>query len=138
VCNGKLAPPAKRLIAHLLDVFIPVVAILSIFGIGLLGAAGGGPRFGALGPLVGFVLLVAYIVWALRLFANGTTPGKNALHLRVVKENGCNATFGTMFLREWIGKLISAMVFSLGYIWILLDPDRQGWHDKLVGTYVVD
>jgi uncharacterized RDD family membrane protein YckC len=83
------------------------------------------------------LLLLAYMVWALRLFARGTTPGKNALGMTVIDDRGNPASFGTMFVREWIGKLISGMVFALGYIWILLDKERQGWHDKLVSTYVV-
>jgi uncharacterized RDD family membrane protein YckC len=90
-----------------------------------------------MGVIAGLALLFAYAMWALKLFARGTTPGKNALGIRVVKEDGCAATFGTMLMREWIGKIISGMVFSLGYIWILIDQDRQGWHDKLVSTYVV-
>jgi len=60
------------------------------------------------------------------------------LGMRVVKENGRTAGFFTMVVRELIGKLISSSVFSLGFIWILIDPDYQAWHDKLMGTYVVD
>ena len=59
------------------------------------------------------------------------------LGMRVIKEDGSSAGFGTMLIREWIGKLISAMIFSLGFIWILIDKDKQGWHDKLMSTYVV-
>jgi uncharacterized RDD family membrane protein YckC len=43
-----------------------------------------------------------------------------------------------MLGREWIGKWISAVVFFLGYLWILFDPERQGWHDKLMSTWVVE
>ena len=43
-----------------------------------------------------------------------------------------------MLVREWIGKPISMVVFCLGYLWILIDQDNQGWHDKLVDTYVVE
>ncbi|MBI5649101.1 MAG: RDD family protein [Chloroflexi bacterium] len=31
----------------------------------------------------------------------------------------------------------SGFVFALGFIWILFDTDKQGWHDKIAGTYVV-
>jgi uncharacterized RDD family membrane protein YckC len=43
-----------------------------------------------------------------------------------------------MFVREWVGKLISGMLLSLWYLWVLLDRDRQGWHDKLASTYVIE
>ena len=48
------------------------------------------------------------------------------------KDTRVTAGFGTMFLREIIGKAISSMVLSLGFIWILLDDKNQGWHDKLL------
>jgi uncharacterized RDD family membrane protein YckC len=28
-------------------------------------------------------------------------------------------------------------VLGLGFLWILKDPDRQAWHDRIAGTYVV-
>jgi len=135
---GRLATPGKRLGAHFTDLAIPVVALLVILSASRLGvAAGGESAGGAIGLLIGFGLIVAYVVWALKLFARGTTPGKHVLGMKVVKENGQPAGFGTMLFREWIGKLISGLLFSLGYIWILLDKDRQGWQDKLASTYVV-
>jgi uncharacterized RDD family membrane protein YckC len=32
---------------------------------------------------------------------------------------------------------ISGIVLLLGYAWVLIDKKRQGWHDKIAGTYVV-
>jgi len=123
---GRLASPAKRLGALVLDIVIPLLAAVFLGGL----VAGGG--------LLVFILLIAFVVWEIRLFARGTTPGKHALGMLVVKETGEPAGFGTMLLREWIGKFISGLVFSLGYLWILIDKDRQGWHDKLASTYVVE
>jgi uncharacterized RDD family membrane protein YckC len=141
---GRLAPPGKRLGAYALDVAIPLVALFAMMNAAgasgfLLGSASGGSSAGVgTGLLVGFALLIAYAIWALKLFARGTTPGKNMLGMRVIKESGEHAGFGTMLIREWIGKWISGLILGLGYIWILLDRDRQGWHDKLVSTYVVE
>lgn len=135
---GRLASPGKRLGAYCLDLLVPFVAffiMMSAFGIG---ASTGTKTSGALGFLLAFGLLIGYVVWAFKLFAQGTTPGKNILGMRVIKENGERAGFGTMLIREWIGKIISGTVFSLGFLWILFDRDRQGWHDKLASTYVVE
>jgi hypothetical protein len=30
------------------------------------------------------------------------------------------------------------VVFSLGFIWVAFDPKRQGWHDKIARTLVID
>lgn len=136
---GRLASPGKRLGAYFVDFVVPIGALFFILGIGGLGTAAGGQRAGGgLGCLLVSGLLLAYLIFAIRLFAQGTTPGKKALGMRVIKEDGSSAGFGTMLFREWIGKVISGLVFLLGYIWILLDKDRQGWHDKLASTYVVE
>ena len=33
--------------------------------------------------------------------------------------------------------LLSLAASGIGFLWILRDPERQGWHDKIAGTYVV-
>ena len=84
------------------------------------------------------ILAIVYLVWAFILFTRGTTPGKKILGMRVVKEDGLTADFFTMFIRETVGRLISSLGFFLGFLWILIDKDNQGWHDKLMRTYVVE
>jgi uncharacterized RDD family membrane protein YckC len=134
---GRLASPGRRLAAQVCDGIIPFFAFFTMLGVVGAGAATGSDAGVGLGALTAFGLFVGYVVWALKLFARGTTPGKNALGMRVVKESGVNAGFGAMLLREWIGKAISSLVLGLGFLWILFDKDRQGWHDKLGTTYVV-
>ena len=87
--------------------------------------------------MVASVLVIAYAIFALILFAKGTIPGKMMLGLHVAKENGERAGFFTMLIREVIGKTVSGLVFGLGFLWIMLDKESQGWHDKLMSTYVV-
>jgi len=135
---GRLASPGKRLGAYVLDFILPIVAVMFNFGIGGLGYAAGGKRAGgSLSVLLVAVLLIAYTIYAIRLFAHAT-PGKKMLNMYVVKEDGERAGFLTMLFREWIGKWISGLVFLLGYLWMLIDKDRQAWHDKLASTYVVE
>ena len=38
---------------------------------------------------------------------------------------------------RWIGYLLSAASLGLGFLWAAIDADRQGWHDKLARTCVV-
>ena len=134
---GRLASPGKRLGAYVLDLLVPGVAlflILFVAGAGFATQTGGGA---ALGSVVGVAMFAGYWLWAFVLFTRGTTPGKRLLGMRVVQENGTPAGFFTMLIREWPGKFISAAVLSMGFLWILLDRDNQGWHDKLASTYVV-
>ena len=85
---GHLASPGRRLGAHFLDLLVPVISLFFIFIVAGLGMATGTRGGGGLGILLGFGLLVAYVIWAFKLFSRGTTPGKNMLGMRVIKEDG--------------------------------------------------
>jgi uncharacterized RDD family membrane protein YckC len=65
----------------------------------------------------------------------GQTPGKRAMGLRIVRTDGQRLTPGNC-VRRIIGYWISAILF-LGYLWVLVDNRRQGFHDKIAGTFVV-
>lgn len=91
------------------------------------------------GTLVyGLFALIAFFAYDVIPTANtGATVGKHLMKIRVVGTNGQNLGIGRSFLREVIGKWVSGLVFSLGYLWALWDADKQSWHDKIASTYVV-
>ena len=83
---------------------------------------------------LGIYLLVsiAYDVgfWLL----SGQTPGKRMLGVRVMRTDGTRLKLGNA-LRRQIGYWVSG-IFFLGFLWILFDNRRQGFHDKVAGTIV--
>lgn len=85
---------------------------------------------------VGITILfsVAYYVtaWA----KSGQTIGKSVLGIKVVGADGKPPSGGKALLR-YFGYLVSGLVFALGFVWVVFDRKRQGWHDKIAGTYVV-
>jgi uncharacterized RDD family membrane protein YckC len=85
---------------------------------------------GPVGGLIGLVYVIGFWV------SSGATPGKRALGLRVVSTDGSPITIGKAIMR-YIGYIVSGLVLCLGYIWVLFDANKQGWHDKIAGTYVV-
>ncbi len=66
----------------------------------------------------------------------GFTPGKAFLGLKVVRRSGAKLSFGRALLR-FFSYWISAIPLFLGFLWVLWDPNRQGWHDKIAGTQVL-
>lgn len=66
----------------------------------------------------------------------GQTPGKMLFGLQVIQASGEKMTPGIAFLR-WVGYIFSGLIFFLGFLWILFDRKKQGWHDKLAGTLVI-
>jgi uncharacterized RDD family membrane protein YckC len=104
----------------------------------LVAAIGG--AFGAndawvLGGIIGFVIGVGY-QWIFLTRNNGQTPGKMFMGTRVVKADGTAITEIDVLMR-YVGYLINSAVFGIGWLWAFIDPQKQGWHDKLARTYVV-
>lgn len=132
---GRLASPARRLAAFLLDVAIARLVYLATDTIATVWLEFY-PESSA-GAMAAVVLMGAYVAWAFKLFTEGTTPGKLRLRMKVVRESGRRAGFGVMLLREWFGKALSAIGLGIGFLGIVFDRNRQGWHNKLGSTYVV-
>ena len=81
-----------------------------------------------------FLLLLAYHIgfWTWK----STTVGGIICQLRVVRVDGTPLRFVDALVRG-LSSIFSLAVLGLGCLWILKDPDRQAWHDKIAGTYVV-
>jgi uncharacterized RDD family membrane protein YckC len=93
-----------------------------------------GGTFRILLASLGAILLVfVYFIFFWTLI--GQTPGKMMLGLRVVSVDGGSVTLWQA-IRRLIGYLVSYVLY-LGYLWILIDNRRQGWHDKIANTYVI-
>lgn len=65
-----------------------------------------------------------------------TTPGKKFFGLKILTEDGRRIDSKTAAMRL-LGYWISTLFICLGYLWIALDPKKQGWHDKIAKTVVV-
>ena len=65
----------------------------------------------------------------------GKTVGKWLFGLRVVGANQEPIKYSQAFVR-WIGTLF-CVLFGTGFLWILLNREKRGWHDLLARTWVV-
>ena len=116
--------------------------IIDGIGIGIVAGAVSGILGGRVGPTetqyqgISVLLQAAYFTYFWSAAAKGQTLGSRALNVRVVKTDGSYLDYGGAFLR-YIGFVISCAVFLLGVIWAAFDAEKQGWHDKIAGTYVV-
>ena len=90
---------------------------------------------------VDLIIVIAMIVFSIAYYVvawtrSGQTIGHATLGIKVVGADGETISWSKAFLR-YIGYIISAAIASLGFMWVLWDKKRQGWHDKIAGTYVV-
>jgi uncharacterized RDD family membrane protein YckC len=102
-------------------------AFLDVVLVGILGGLVGGS------PL-GFLVALAYFagMWAWK----GTTIGGIVLNLKVVRLDGSPLTFAATLVRA-LAAAFSVIVLFLGFLWIIWDQEKQGWHDRIAGTVVV-
>jgi uncharacterized RDD family membrane protein YckC len=73
---------------------------------------------------------VAFVTWM------GTTMGGIVVGIQVVRVSGAKLRFIDTLVRA-LSSLFSVAALGIGCLWMLQDPDRQMWHDKIAGTYVV-
>jgi uncharacterized RDD family membrane protein YckC len=148
----RLAGFFSRLIAFGLDLaIISVINLVILAGTRLIVEFFFVGRFGAFPAMQNFAdTIVASSEWLTALIStsfgfiyfiffwviSGFTPGKALLGLRVVRTDGRPVNLARAVLRL-IAYLIAALPLFLGFIWILFDNRRQGWHDKIARTYVI-
>ena len=114
----------ERLAAFTLDLVL-VMILVNIFDF---------DRYHRDWPASAFLIALMYHVgfWTWK----GTTLGGIICQLRLVRVTGGSVQFADALVRGLTG-IFSLVVLGLGFLWILKEPDRQAWHDRVAGTYVV-
>jgi uncharacterized RDD family membrane protein YckC len=138
----------RRLVAYLIDDALLTGLYYCLEGFGVINVIAhamgyvAGRYFRTVGPppavpLLSGLLLLVDIVYRVGFWTwRGQTPGKMLLGIKIVKTDGTPVTFGKALVR-YVGTWISGLALCLGYLWVGFDSRKQGWHDKIAGTYVV-
>ncbi len=138
--KGHYAGFISRFLAYFIDIAVLTVTIVAfgwfinaiseLFPLDII--PGGAFRI-LFATLAAVLLLFIYFIFFWTLI--GQTPGKMLLGLRVISVDG-GPVSPWQAIRRVIGYLISYILY-LGYLWVLIDNRRQGWHDKIANTYVI-
>ncbi len=123
---------------------IAMGAVQIVLGLGAAGVVGvSGDASGLMALFGTFMLLFAIVFlgqWLyFALFECGSrqaTPGKMALGIKVTGENGERIGFGRASGR-YFGKIISGMVFYIGFLMAGFGERKQALHDMIANTFVV-
>lgn len=98
--------------------------IVLICGVGLVGF---------LTPY-GIITAAAYYILSWSIW--GATLGQFLSGIRVISIKHKALSLPRSCLR-YFGCWVSAFALGIGFLWILIDSKRQGWHDKIAGTIVL-
>jgi uncharacterized RDD family membrane protein YckC len=67
----------------------------------------------------------------------GATPGKLAVGVKIVDAQTGNPPSTGRLVVRLLCYLLSALPLYLGFLWVAIDRRKQGWHDKIAGTVVI-
>jgi uncharacterized RDD family membrane protein YckC len=90
----------------------------------------------ATGSSINTLIGVLYFCYFWSAQGGGQTLGMRVLNIKVVRTDGSSLTILQAFIR-YIGLIVSIVCLFIGVIWAAFDANKQGWHDKIAGTYVV-
>lgn len=117
----KLASPEKRLYACAVDMLLLLLlAVILSFD---------------QSEFLFFFLQLGYFVffWSK---GGGKTIGNRLMRIRVVTTQETAVSVKAAAIR-YFGFLLSEIVLFIGFLGILRDKNRQGWHDKMAHTIVI-
>ena len=130
----------SRLAAAFLDwILIGVVAaaIGNLFGVeapSTVSAYGDVSYQPAPGPFI--LVELVYFTW-FHATSAGQSIGNRILGIRVLDEHtGRSLPYARAFVRALMSTL-SALVFFLGFLWMLWEPRKRTWHDMVAESLVV-
>jgi uncharacterized RDD family membrane protein YckC len=124
--SGPRASFGYRLGAWLIDAIV-----LNVVNVILRGIIGLYP-----GTFLGIVITFGYYGY-FEGGPAGQTVGKLALGIRTVRKDDFGPLgWGTALYRN-LCRYLSGLACLLGYLWMLWDPEKMTWHDKLSNTVVV-
>jgi len=123
----RIAKPVKRLCAYLIDFSVNVGLLATMVVVT------------GYNPFFVIPLIFLFGMFKLYYWTKSTTFGKSVLNMKIIRigtENELN--FFQMLLRQTVGKILSFSILNLGFIWIIIDNENQGWHDKILDCVVID
>ena len=136
----------RRLVAAIIDSLILAACgciVGGVFGAvmgAMMGASGVGPKalqsFAALGGwVIGLVLNWLYFT-LMESSSFQATLGKMAIGIKVTDLQGDRISYGRANARHW-SKLLSTMIFLIGYIMAGFTEKKQALHDIIASCLVV-
>ena len=83
-------------------------------------------------------MMMKFIYQGFFVMQYGATLGKMAMKIRIIEIKTMANQNVLVSLNRSSVRVLSETLLYLGFLWGMLDPSRQAWHDKTAKTLVVD
>jgi len=136
--NLTLASISKRSLAFFVDEML--LSFLLIFALwDSFVNAGSTEEIIILTSSFGFEYMMMKVIYqAFFVMQYGATLGKLLMKIKIIEIKTLDNPNVLVSLNRAIFRVISEMMFYLGFLWGMLNPTRQAWHDLTAKTLVVD
>lgn len=82
-------------------------------------------------------LLFMGTIFVLFWIFKSATPGKMIFRSSIVDAETLGKASPLQNILRYISYYISLFPLGIGFLWIAIDPRKQGWHDKIARTVVI-
>ncbi len=133
-----LATINRRAVAFFLDEMIISILFYIIFADRFANAESMEVLIALINMLFLQVIILKVIYHTFFVWMYGATPGKMLLKIKIVSvEDFEKPSMMNAFIRAVV-RIISEMMFYLGFLWAFFDSVNQAWHDKAAKTVVIN
>ncbi|MDD2384106.1 MAG: RDD family protein [Sulfurospirillaceae bacterium] len=136
--NITLAPLQKRALAYFIDEILISVLFALIYLDQIPDNLSKEETINMINSLFLYVVLLKIIYQTFFVWMYGATLGKIFLKIKVISLADLeNPSLFFAFNRASF-RIISESLFYLGFLWAVINPKRETWHDKAARTLVVN
>lgn len=136
--NITLAPLQKRTLAYFIDEILVSVLFALIYLDQLPENISTEETITIINSLFMYVVLLKVAYQTFFVWMYGATIGRIFLKIRVISTVDLENPSFLWSLSRASFRIISESLFYLGFLWAVLNPKRETWHDKVANTLVVD
>lgn len=133
-----LAPIAKRFIAFVIDNFLVSIIFVIIIWSHFVKAATTQEVIAVTDSFILEYIALKIIYQTLFVYMYGASIGKIIMKIRVIEVKTLQKPSFIVSFNRAVFRIVSEMIFYLGFLWGVLNPTRQAWHDATARTLVID
>ena len=134
----QLAPVRKRAVAAVIDELLMSVLFMIILWDYFSESKSLEETISLTNAFVLEFMAVKILYQTFFLYQYGATLGKIIMKIQVVELRTFDTPTLLSAFNRAVFRIVSEIIFYLGFLWGMLDPLRQTWHDKTARTVVVD
>ena len=128
----------KRAIAFMIDDFLVSLLVFIAFYNQIFSATTPEGVILVINSLFPYIILIKIAYQTFFVWQYGATLGKMFVKIKVVDEKSFdNLDFSHSLFRAII-RILSESLFYLGFVWGILSPTKQTWHDKVAKSVVIN